>query len=243
MNILFLMAGADRVSKSDDAYPVYLTELGRETILQKLINSVAKIQNANLIFMLKSDDIRRYRIDNAIKQLCVSANVIAVQNETSGAACTALLASGFIDNSEELLILNSDDWADVSHFDIASHFRKNNLDAGTVVFESIHPRYSYVRIDSNGFVTEAAEKNPISNNATAGIYWYARGADFVKSAKNSIRKGAELQGRYYICPCFNEMILEQMKIQVFKISADLYHPIKNNNQLLQSEISNSRREI
>jgi dTDP-glucose pyrophosphorylase len=240
MNVLFLMAGADRVSRSDDAYPVYLTEIGRETILQKLIKSVEKMHDINFIFMLKSDDIRKYRVDNSIKQLCPAAKVFPVQNETAGAACTALLASGLIDNAEELLILNSDDWADVSHSEVVSYFKRKKLDAGTVVFESIHPRYSYVRIDNNGFVTEAAEKNPISNNATAGIYWYARGSDFVKSAKASIRKGAELQGRYYICPCFNEMILEQMKIQSIKISADIYHPIKNNSQLLQSEISNTR---
>jgi len=240
MNILFLMAGADRVSNVEDSYPVYLTEIGRETILQKLIKSVETIKDANLIFMIRSDDIRKYRVDNVIKQLCTTAKLFSIQNETAGAACTALLSSGLIDNSEELLILNSDDWADVSHANVVSHFNKKKLDAGTVVFESIHPRYSYVRIDNNGLVTEAAEKNPISNNATAGIYWYARGSDFVKSAKNSIRKGADFNGRYYICPCFNEMILEQMKIESFKIDSDFYHPIKNNNQLLQSEILNNR---
>ena len=61
-----------------------------------------------------------------------------------------------------------------------------------VTFRSLHPRYSYMLVDDNGLIVEAAEKRPISRHATAGFYWYRRGADFVQSAQDMIRKDAHV---------------------------------------------------
>ena len=40
----------------------------------------------------------------------------------------------------------------------------SSCDAGVITFESVHPRWSYVRLDSENRVTETAEKRPISNS-------------------------------------------------------------------------------
>jgi len=51
-------------------------------------------------------------------------------------------------------------------------FRRQELDAGTIVFDSVHPRWSFVKTNEKGLVIEAAEKRPPSRNATAGFYHF-----------------------------------------------------------------------
>jgi dTDP-glucose pyrophosphorylase len=148
-----------------------------------------------------------------------------------GAACSALMAVDQINNEEELLLISADEYITEDVADIVKGFRKNKYDAGTVIFESVHPRYSYVNLDKNNLVLEAAEKNPISNNATVGLYWFKHGYDFVEGSMNSIRKDSSVMGNYYICPVFNELILKQKKIFAHKIDVSSYHPIKSQRQL------------
>ena len=51
-----------------------------------------------------------------------------------------------------------------------------------------------------------AEKKPISDNATVGIYYWRRGKDFVKYAKQMIKKNIRTNNEFYICPVYNELI-------------------------------------
>jgi dTDP-glucose pyrophosphorylase len=74
-------------------------------------------------------------------------------------------------------------------------------------------------------VIEAAEKRPISRYATAGVYYFRQGKAFVQAAMEMIKKDAHTNGIFYVCPTFNELILEQAKIGVYKISRDSYFSI------------------
>jgi len=180
-------------------------------------------------------DVRRFALDKIITVLAPEARVISVKEQTRGAACTALLFAAWIDNGEELLIVNGNEFLDVSFGGVIADFRERELDAGVVVFPSIHPRYSFVRTDIRGFVVEAAEKKPISRDATAGFYWFARGRDFVEAAKNMIRKDARVNDAFYVCPSLNEMILKNARIGVHRIEAAKFHPLKTERQVLHYE--------
>lgn len=243
MNVLILMAGTDRVKLNDETYPLYLAEIGGKPVIQRLVEALSDVEGARFVFAVRDDDIKRYRVDSVVRQLSPTAQLVSVGGETAGAACTALLAAPHIDNDDSLVILNSDDWLDVDHAEVVRQFRERDLDAGAVVFPSLHPRYSFVRLDSDDLVTEAAEKNPISRNATAGLYWFRRGAAFVEAAKQTIRKEARVNGRFYVCPCFNELILRQARIGVYRVGAGQYHPIKSNRQLMQTELGASNEGV
>jgi hypothetical protein len=80
-------------------------------------------------------------------------------------------------------------------------------------------------------VTEAAEKNPISRNAAAGFHFFAKGKFFVEAVQSMIRKDASVNNVFYVCPAFNEMILNQQKIGVWRIDKTQYFPIKTESQL------------
>jgi dTDP-glucose pyrophosphorylase len=91
--------------------------------------------------------------------------------------------------------------------------QETGADGGIVTFESSHPKWSFAKVDCDGFVTEVAEKNPISNKATVGFYYWKKGSDFVRYAKQMIDKNIRVNGEFYVCPVFNEAIQDGKKIR------------------------------
>lgn len=238
MNVMILGAGRGMKDTQESGdYPIYLSELQGKTVLEKLISSCSKLGDVNYIFSLREDDIKHFHVDEITRIIAPGSQIIKVSEYTGGAACTALLATEFIDNAEELLIIGSNEILGVNPLDIISHFHEAQADAGVVVFPSIHPRYSYVRVDNDGWVIEAAEKRPISRNATAAFHWYAHGNDFVRSTMAMIRKGADVDGIFYISPALNELVLEQKKVGCFHITLNQYHPLKVERQIQMYETS------
>jgi dTDP-glucose pyrophosphorylase len=89
-----------------------------------------------------------------------------------------------------------------------------NVDGAILVFKSLHPKWSYAKVDANDYVVEVAEKKVISDLATVGVYYWRRGSDYIKYAKNMIKKNIKTNGEFYVCPVFNEAILEKKRIKV-----------------------------
>jgi dTDP-glucose pyrophosphorylase len=71
-------------------------------------------------------------------------------------------------------------------------------------------------VDEKGKVLEVAEKNPISNNASTGIYFWKKGSDFVKYANLMISKNIRVNNEFYVCPVFNEAILDNKNFIIKK---------------------------
>ena len=233
MNVLILMAGDSSFISSDGNYPLSLCEVDGKTVLQHLLAECRNFPQANLTCVLREEDVKNHHLDQVIHLLNPQVSVLKVKKRTQGALCTALLA-GQIDSEESLLILSGNELIKKNLQHIVEDFTVRKLDAGTVVFNSIHPRYSFVKLDANGLVQEAAEKNPISQWATAGFYWFKSGQDFMEAAKNSLRKDAHVNGAFYICPVFNELILQGKQVGSFYLDNHDYLPLKSEHQFQQA---------
>jgi dTDP-glucose pyrophosphorylase len=226
MNVLVLMAGeGDAFRDAGYLYPKNLVEIDGLPLVQRVIDSLRPLLSHaehRFIFLVPEEENRQYHTGDVIRLLVPDAVVVEVHKPTAGAACTALLAIEEMAAAEPLLIVNGDQVVDADLSVIITEFRERGLDGGIVVFEAVHPRWSYVKCDADGFVIETAEKRPISNLATAGIYWFARGADFLEAAMQSIKKDAHVGGNFYICPCYNEMLLKQSRIGIQRVLRDVY---------------------
>lgn len=236
MRVLILAAGSPPEDGAEEpasraGYPTLLAELGGELLVERLARACADLSGARLAFVVREEEARRHHLGNVVAQAAPGAEVVRVRGDTAGAACSALLAIGQIAADEDLLLLNANEVLDIDLRAVVEGFRASGYDAGVVIFPSVHPRYSFVRLDAEGLVVEAAEKNPISRNATAGFYWYRRGGDFVRAIERMIRKEAHVDGRYYICPAFNELVLDGARIGAHRIPADRYRPVKSRRQL------------
>jgi beta-phosphoglucomutase-like phosphatase (HAD superfamily)/dTDP-glucose pyrophosphorylase len=95
--------------------------------------------------------------------------------------------------------------------------KNNNFIVDNLVAHNCHPKWSFAKIGNDGFVSEVAEKKPISDNASVGIYYWSKGSDYVKYAEQMISKGITTKNEYYVCPVFNEAIEDGKKIRMKEI--------------------------
>jgi dTDP-glucose pyrophosphorylase len=241
MNIMFLMGGVHADTNKED-YPFYLAEINEMTILEQQVEYVKGIQPQCLFFCMKESEIKQFHTDSVIRQLDPSATIIPIIAQTKGAVCSALLGVEYIDNKEELILMAIDDFMDENSTEIIDQFRRANADAGVVSFNSVHPRYSFAKIDECSTPVEFAEKTPISKNALVSFYYFRRGSDFVECAKEVIRKDSPVNGRFYISQTLNEMILKQKRIAMRKITNDRFHPLKTEMQMAEymAELNDKR---
>lgn len=223
MKIVIPMAGPDeRFKQYGFPFPKPVVEIDGKPLIEHAFDCLRMTPEASFTFVIRKEDDQRFHLGDVLSLLDPDCAIITANGETAGAACTVMLAVEEIDNDEELLITNGDQ---ILNFDInhaVADFRARNLDAGTVVFDSVHPRWSFVKTDADGYVIEAAEKRPISRNATSGLYYFRKGADFVAAAKAMIYKGASMNGGFFVCPAFNELILQQKKVGIYRIDRDDY---------------------
>jgi hypothetical protein len=235
INILVLAAGQVGQDKSNDHYPVCLTEVDGKSVLEKIVENTRNLENAKYVFAISEIDIEKFHLDNAVKILAPDSLIVRIPESTKGSACTALLAACQLPLANELLILSANELIEIDFKKVVSHFRAQELNGGTIVFRSIHPRYSYVKINSEGFIMEAAQQNPISNQATVGAFWFSKTSDFIEASKNLIRKNASVHDSFFVAPTFNELILKHKKIGALEITSDKYRPLKTNKQLEKYE--------
>ena len=52
---------------------------------------------------------------------------------------------------------------------------------------------------------------------TVGIYYWAKGSDYVKYAEQMINNDVRVNNEFYVCPVFNEAIADNKKLKIFDI--------------------------
>ena len=218
MKILIPMAGeGSRFVKEGYTFPKPLIDVRGKPMIQSVVENLDF--DCEYIFLVRKKHVEQYSglIDTLDRITNGRFNYVEVDGLTAGAACTALLAEKYIDNDEGLLIANSDQHIEYERENFITLKSLTNVDAMVYTFNAVHPKWSFVKTNSRGFVTEVAEKRPISNIATCGIYWYRRGSDFVKYAKQMIEKDIRVNNEFYIAPVYNELIQDGKTLVPFYV--------------------------
>jgi hypothetical protein len=239
-NILVLAARSTSALNFVPDTPICLSEHHGSSVLEAIVKKTQSINNSEYTFAISKKDDDHFHLGRIAKLLVHNAKIMVVPESTKGSACTALLAACTLNLNNSLLVISANELIDDDLSVVVKNFEGRCLDGGTITFRSIQPRYSYVRLDSNGFVIEAAQKKPISHHATTGMFWYRSTAEFLESAKEMIRKNALVEDSFYVAPIFNDLILKHKKIGVIEIDAKKYHPLKTDTQLKQFELTRSR---
>ena len=216
INIVIPMAGlGSRFISAGYDLPKPLILINNKPMIQLVVENL-NIE-ANFIFIVQKKHRTDYNLDFILKSIANDPTIIEVDGITEGAACTTLLAKDFIDNNTPLLLVNSDQYVKWNSLEFIQHMNDTNCDAGILTCETDNPNYSFVRLDDNNNVCEVAEKNPISNLATVGMYFWKKGSDYVKYAEQMISKNIRVNNEFYVCPVFNEAIESNLKIKTFMV--------------------------
>lgn len=225
LNILIPMAGGGRsFAEAGYTFPKPLIDINGKTMIEVVVNNLRPKCEHKFIFVCLREHYEKYDLLNILKRATDNKfEVVQIGGRTEGAACTALCAIKYINNEENLIIANADQYLDLDINDFIDNARQNEKDGLIMTFNSSHPKWSYARADDLGRVLETAEKKVISNEATTGLYYFKHGVDFVKAAQEMLVKNIRHNNEFYICPAFNELILEGKKVHIFHINADKMH--------------------
>jgi len=216
LNVLIPMAGAgSRFEAAGYTFPKPLIEVNGKPMIQVVVENL-NIE-ANYIYIVQRTHFERYSLSYLLNLLTPNCTIVQIDGITEGAACTTLLAKDFINNSNPLIIANSDQVIEWNSNEVMYAFEVEGIDGGIVTFEATHPKWSFAKLNSDGFVSEVAEKKPISNLATVGVYYWRKGSDYVKYAEEMINQDRRVNNEFYVCPVYNNAIEDNKLIRSKKV--------------------------
>ena len=214
LNVLIPMAGAgSRFEAAGYTFPKPLIEVRKKPMIQVVVENLNI--DANYIYVVQKSHREKYNLDTLLNLLTPGCKIVEVDGITEGAACTALLAKEHINNDNPLFFANSDQFVEWDSNEFMYKMQETDADGGIVTFNATHPKWSFAKVDEQGLVTEVAEKNPISDIATVGYYYWKHGSDFVKYAEQMINKDIRVNNEFYVCPVFNQAIEAGLQIRTF----------------------------
>lgn len=231
MQSIILAAGSTFINDADARYPVSMTEFNGKPLVQWIIEDLLTLPDNKIVIVVNQDEISRYHIDRTLKLIDSKITVVGVESNLGGAACSALIGLQYLDEDEEVIIINGNEKLTENHLLLMKQIHEKQTKAAIVSFDSIHPRYSYAKVDRNDNVIEISEKDPISRNALVGFFWFSKAELIENAIKRMILKDASLNGIFYLSPSINEIILEGIKVALVKIDNSKYHPMKTEWQL------------
>ena len=216
LNVLIPMAGAgSRFQQAGYTFPKPLIDVKGKPMIQIVVDNLN--MDANYIFVVQKEHRAKYNLDTLLNLIAPNCKIVEVDGMTEGAACTTLLAKEHIDNDAPLVMANSDQFLEWDSNEFMYKMIEQKVDGGIVSFQATHPKWSFAKVDEHGYVSEVAEKNPISDIATVGVYYWAKGSDYVKYAEQMINKNIRTNNEFYTCPVFNEAIGDGKQIKTFHI--------------------------
>ena len=236
INIVVPMAGMGTpFMERGYTFPKPLIEIHGKPMIQIVVENLRPSVPHQFIFIVRKQHLEKYSMKNLLELIAPGCKIISLEQSTAGAACSVLLAKKHIDNDDELLIANSDQYLNIDVNDFINFSSNIDADGNIITFCSSHPKWSFAKVDDNGNVLEVAEKNPISNRATSGIYYFSKGHDFCEAVESMIEKDISVGGEFFVCPVYNEMILKGKKIKTIHIESKDMHSMGTPEDLVKFE--------
>ncbi len=222
INIVIPMAGrGSRFASAGYKLPKPLIDVNGYPMIEVVSRNICPTIEHKFIYICQEEHLRLYDLEKRLTNLSSECEIITIDHITEGAACTVLLAEQYIDNSDQLMIANSDQYVDI---DINDYLGKLiGYDGLIMTMPANDPKWSYIRYNNdNKLVTMVREKEVISDQATVGIYNFLHGSDYIKYAKKMINKNIRVNNEFYVAPVYNEMIEDGKQIGFFDIGERMH---------------------
>lgn len=210
LNIIVPMAGnGQRFKDVGVKVPKPFMDVGGRPMIERAIEPFLQLKNTKFIFLC--------RTEHAPYRDMLPGEVIYV-NPTEGSACTVLLAEQCdINGSDPILVMNCDQVIRFNLFNFVTMMHKAEGIIFTFKPPILDKKWSYAKIGDNNSVVEVAEKNPISDVATCGLYFWRKFNTYKFFANQMIKKNIRVNGEFYSCPVYQQAIEDKRIILPFMV--------------------------
>jgi dTDP-glucose pyrophosphorylase len=221
INIVLPIAGrGSRFVEAGFELPKPLIPVHGKPMIEVVVNNIRPLCQHRFIFVALKEHLDHLGMEETLNRVAPGCIIIPVTEVTEGAACTVLLAREYIDNNDQLMIANSDQWVDIDINDYLLIMDNKKVDGLIMTMWADDPKWSFVGFDGEGNVNNVVEKEVISNEATVGIYNFQKGTDFVNAADQMIGKNLRVKNEFYVAPVYNEMINNKAKIRIYNVGKE-----------------------
>ena len=224
LTIVVPMAGhGSRFSQAGYTDPKPLISVLGQPMIKLVIDNLTPSRPHRFVFVCQRDHIEQYQLSEKLETWAPGCVTVALDGVTEGAACTVLAARQFISDGP-LMIANSDQYVEILIDDYLAA-QGDGVDGLIMTMTADDPKWSYAGLDAGGRVTRVVEKEVISDQATVGIYNFARGSDFIEGTERMIAAEKRVNGEFYVAPVYNELIEAGARVEVYNIGplGDLMH--------------------
>lgn len=213
MNIIIPIGGIGQRFK-DEGYlmPKPLISVLGKTMIYRVIDNL-KLNDEDTIYIVYNNQLKEFNFENLVKFYFPKKNIkfISLDHVTKGASETILYGLNEMPVKElekEFLILDCDTFYEE---DILDYYRKSDNKNMIFYFEDkqTNPIFSYIKLDSNNWVTKIAEKVKISDWANTGAYGFHTG----RTLKQYIEKLPSATTELYTSCVYNEMLKDNLVIK------------------------------
>ncbi|WP_459478686.1 glycosyltransferase family 2 protein [Clostridium saccharoperbutylacetonicum] len=220
MKIIITMAGlGSRFKNIGIDTPKYKIIANEKTLFEWSMLSLKDFFKEDFIFIIRKEILDLEFLRNTCEKLGISDfKVKVIEEETDGQATTAYLADEFTNDDEECVIYNIDTY--VRPNEILRSQIKEEFDGFIPVIKAEGNRWSFVKVDDKGKVVDVAEKVPISNLATIGLYYFKKWKIYKEVYRVNKQAIAKVNKEVYIAPMYKYMINDEMNIGIKILDGD-----------------------
>lgn len=212
--IIVTMAGlGNRFKKIGIKKPKHEIVARDRTLFEWSMISLKDFFDKEFIFICRTESFN----EKFIKSICEKIGInkyrfIVLSQITDGQATTAHMADKYIKDNEGCIIYNIDTY--VKPYKILQTDILNEYDGFIPVIRAEGNRWSFVKTDDSGKVIDIAEKKPISNLATIGLYYFKSWKKYKEIYNRDYNKIRQLNKEIYIAPMYKRMINENLNIGI-----------------------------
>lgn len=223
MNIIFSLCGkGQRFADVGFTIPKYLIAYNGAPMLYHSVETLGL--KGKIHFIVKKSHLQENKTLERFL-LSLGDEIIAIDGDTGGAAESILLAEDYIkDKSLPLISANGDQFMDWDSELFERQIKSDSKSSYIVTFKSESEGCSYAKTNENGLVTEVREKKLISDDATVGIYHWAKSEYFFNDAKKMMEEGIKDNNEYYVAPVYN-YTLQHSDVKLYQLQTGEFSPI------------------
>jgi NDP-sugar pyrophosphorylase family protein len=204
INVVVPMAGrGSRFDGTAERGPKPLIEVrpGR-TMLDYVADYLHFDEPYRLIFVCLAEHARDARLESLMRRVGPPHRLLVTEHITNGPAATALLAHDLLEDGDELIVAYCDSAHDLDMQQFVDRMRQREADGGLLIFPSNEPRHAYARLTGDR-IDAVAEKQVVSTDAVAGVYYFRRARAFTAAAPQLLDQATD---EVFVSSTYNPLI-------------------------------------
>ncbi|ELV7516550.1 glycosyltransferase family 2 protein [Photobacterium damselae] len=222
--IVIPMAGlSSRFYKAGYTQPKYMLQAHGKTLFDHALNSFEQyFATEPFLFIVRDIDGTVDFVKQSVEKLGIQqSHIYVLQEPTRGQAETVYLGLNSVPEYQgSITIFNIDTFRPDFHYPE----ELKQWDGYLEVFQGEGDNWSFAKAESplSTKVIKTAEKEPISDLCSTGLYYFSDSAFFIESYQQYIQQPVETwaKGELYIAPLYNYLIQQNKNIHYHLIQRD-----------------------